>query len=99
MREEILDAIASHQTRIRELEELKKAVDDNLSNTVKFIIETRHMVGYFEVHTTKNKNKLNISLPTMQLVLDEAIKSEKEQISRLIDMEVDNRMATLRIKE
>ena len=55
---------------------------------------------YYKNHTKDNdvyyifkcKNKLDISVYTMNLILDEAIKKEKERIDKLIDMEIEKYM-------
>lgn len=99
MDEKIINTIALHQMTIKELEEIKKVVEDNTQDDVKFIIQTRHLAALLDVHIIKRKTQLDISNYTMNLVLDEAIKQEKEKIDKLIDMEVDTRIAKCRIKE
>lgn len=44
------------------------------------------------MHVIKRKDKLDISVYTMNLILDEAIRKEKERIDKLIDMEIENRI-------
>ena len=92
MDEKIINTIALHQMTIKELEEIKKVVEDNTQDDVKFIIQTRHLAALLDVHIIKRKTQLDISNYTMNLVLDEAIKQEKEKIDKLIDMEVDQRI-------
>lgn len=99
MDEKIINTIALHQMTIKELEEIKKVVEDNTQDDVKFIIQTRHLAALLDVHIIKRKTQLDISNYTMNLVLDEAIKQEKEKIDKLIDMEVDTRIAKCRIRE
>ena len=40
----------------------------------------------------QHKYKLDVSIYTMNLILDEAIRKEKERIDKLIDMEIERRM-------
>ena len=61
------------------------------SEDVRFRIETKHWYGYSEPFIAKNKDKLEISVYTMTLILDEAIKKEKERIDRLINIEIENK--------
>lgn len=99
MDEKIINTITSHQMTIEELESIKSAVKDNIQDNVKFIIQTKHLAAILDVHIIKRKTQLNISNHTMNLVLDEVIRREKEKINKLIDMEVDSRVAKCRIKE
>lgn len=99
MDEKIINTIALHQMTIKELEEIKKVVENNTQDDVKFIIQTRYLATLLDAHIIKRKTQLDISNYTMNLVLDEAIKQEKEKIDKLIDMEVDTRIAKCRIKE
>lgn len=91
MKEKICNAIALRQMSINELKELKERVKENCGDNVKFIIQTEEFHP-FEMATFKRKNKLDISVYTMSLILDEAIKKEKERIDKLIDMEIEKRM-------
>ena len=99
MDEKIINTIASHQMAIKELESIKSAVKDNIQDNMKFIIQTKHLAAILDVHIIKRKTQLDISNYTMNLVLDEVIRREKEKINKLIDMEVDSRIAECRIKE
>lgn len=91
MKEKIANSIALHQTTINELKELKHRLSNNFSDDVKFIIQTREFHP-FDADIFKCKNKLDISVYTMNLILDEAIKKEKERIDKLIDMEIEKYM-------
>lgn len=99
MDEKTINSIALHQMSIKELENIKSLVGDNIQEDVKFIIQTKHLVAHFDVHFMKRKTSLDISNYTMKLILDEAIKKEKERIDKLIDKEVDDRMTRCRIKD
>lgn len=46
------------------------------------------------MHVIKRKDKLNISVYTMNLILDNVIAKEKERIDKLIDMEIERRMTS-----
>lgn len=95
MEDKIANSIALHQMTVNELKELKRAVDENLLDTTKFMIQTRHRIGYLETSTIKRKNKIDVSSRTMQLILDEAIRKEKELINKLIDMEIERKIKKL----
>ena len=91
MNEKISNTIALHQMSINELKEIKHRVETTESEDVRFRIETKHWYGYSEPFIAKNKDKLEISVYTMTLILDEAIKKEKERIDRLINIEIENK--------
>lgn len=91
MEDKIENSIALHQQTINELEELKEKVEANQSKKVRFKIETKHWYGYSEPFLAKDKDKLEISVYTMNLILDEAINKERERIDTLIDMEIEQR--------
>ena len=91
MKEKIANSIVLHQTVIKELKELKCRLDDNCTDNVKFIIQTREF-NPIDLATFKHKYKLDISIHTMNLILDEAIRKEKERIDKLIDMEIERRI-------
>lgn len=91
MKEKIANSIALHQMVIQELRELKCRLDDNCTDNVKFIIQTREF-NPIELATFKRKHKLDISTYTMNLILDDAIRKEKERIDKLIDMEIERHM-------
>lgn len=91
MKEKIANSIALHQMTINELRELKCRLDDNCTDNVKFIIQTREF-NPIDLATFKHKYKLDISTYTMNLILDDAIKKEKERIDKLIDMEIERHM-------
>ena len=91
MKEKIANSIVLHQTVIKELKELKCSLEDNCTDNVKFIIQTREF-NPIELATFKRKHKLDISTYTMNLILDDAIEKEKERINKLIDMEIERHM-------
>lgn len=91
MNEKISNTIALHQMSINELKEIKHRVETTESEDVRFRIETKHWYGYSEPFIAKNKDKLEISVYTMNLILDEAIKKEKEKIDSLINIEIENK--------
>ena len=89
MNDKIGNTIVLHQMAINELEEIKRRVKTTVSDDIRFRIETKHWYGYSEPFVAKHKDKLEISVYTMNLILDEAIKKEKERIDKLIDMEIE----------
>lgn len=99
MEDKIANSIALHQMAIKELEEIRKNVKENIDDIVRFRIETRLAFGGWDPHIARVKNRLEVSPRTMLLILDEAKKKEKEKIDKLIDMEIDHRMIEKRIKE
>ena len=91
MEEKICNTIALCQMSINELKGIKKKLEDNCTDNVKFIIQTREF-NPIDLATFRRKHKLDISTYTMNLILDEAIRKEKEKIDKLIDMEIERRM-------
>ena len=91
MEEKICNTIALRQMAINELKEIKHNIEQSVDKNVKFSIETRHIIG-FDVGILKKKKTLPISNYTMKLLLDEAIRKEKERIDKLIDMEIERKL-------
>lgn len=91
MEEKICNTIALCQMSINELRNIKKRLEDNCTDNVKFMIQTREF-NPIELAIFRCKYKLDISTYTMNLILDEAIRKEKERIDKLIDMEIERRM-------
>ena len=91
MKEKIANSIALRQMTINELKEIKHNIEQSVDKNVKFSIETRHIIG-FDVGILKKKKPLPISNYTMKLLLDEAIRKEKERINKLIDMEIERKL-------
>jgi hypothetical protein len=92
MEEKIANSIALHQATINELKDIKKKVENNIDDKVRFRIETRQIFRMWEPYITKCKDKMDVSPHTMQVILDEAIKIERGRIDKLIDMEIENRL-------
>lgn len=91
MNEKTSNTIALHQMAINELKEIKHRVETTATDDIRFRIETKHWYGYSEPLLAKNKDKLEISVYTMKLILEEAISKEKERINKLIDIEIETR--------
>ena len=91
MEEKICNTIALCQMSINELIDIKKRLEGNCTDNVKFTIQTREF-NPIDLATFRRKHKLDISTYTMNLILDEAIRKEKEKIDKLIDMETERRM-------
>ena len=91
MDDKIANSIVLHQMTIKELEEIKKNVKENIDDIVRFCVETRLAFGEWDLCIARVKHKLEISPRTMLLILDEVEKKEKERIDKLIDMEIDRR--------
>ena len=92
MDDKIANSIALHQMTIKELEEIKENVAENIDDVVRFRIETRRIFRVWEPYISRIRNKLEVSPRTMLLIIDEIIEDEKRKISKLIDMEVDQRI-------
>ena len=92
MDDKIANSIVLHQMTIKELEEIKENVAENIDDTVRFRIETRRIFRVWEPYISRIKNKLEVSPRTMILIIDGIIEDEKRKISKLIDMEVDQRI-------
>lgn len=91
MDDKIANTIALHQMAINELEEIKHRVETTATNDIRFIIQTKHWYGYSEPFIAKTRDKLEVSTYTMLKILDEAIKTEKQNIDKLIDMAIEKR--------
>lgn len=92
MKEKIANSIALHQMTINELKDIKHNIEQSIDEKVKFSIETKHIIGFDNIGILKKKKTLSISNYTMGLLLDEAIKKEKDRIDKLIDMEIERRI-------
>ena len=92
MEDKIANSIALHQMTIKELEEIKENIAENIDDVVRFRIETRRIFRVWEPYISRIKNKLEVSPRTMILIIEEVIADEKRKINKLIDMEVDKRM-------
>lgn len=91
MKEKIANEIALRQATIEEIKEIKHQIANSIDEKVQFNVVTRHLVGY-DIGIYRRKAKLDISNYTMNIILDEAIKKEKERIDKLIDMEIERRL-------
>ena len=98
MDDKIANSIALHQMTIKELEEIKENVAKNIDDMVRFRIETRRIFRVWEPYISRIKNKLEVSPRTMILIIDGIIEEEKGKISKLIDMEVDQRIMKRRLE-
>ena len=92
MDDKIANSIALHQMTIKELEEIKENIAENIDDVVQFRIETRRIFRVWEPYISRIKNKLEVSPRTMILIIEEVIADEKRKINKLIDMEVDKRI-------
>ena len=92
MEDKIANSIALHQMTIKELEEIKENIAENIDDVIRFRIETRRIFRVWEPYISRIKNKLEVSPRTMILIIEEVIADEKRKINKLIDMEVDKRI-------
>lgn len=91
MKDKIANSIVLHQMAINELQDLKKLIEDSTGQDVDFIIKTKHF-DFISLCSYSRKNKLELSNYTINLILDEVIKKERERIDKLIDMEVNKKL-------
>ncbi|MDE6946257.1 MAG: hypothetical protein K2P14_03620 [Anaeroplasmataceae bacterium] len=91
MKDKIANSIVLHQMAINELQELKSVIEDSTGREVDFVVKTKHF-DFINLCSYKRKNKLELSNYTINLLVDEAIKKERERIDKLIDMEVNKKL-------
>lgn len=87
----IENSIVLHQGTIMNLEKIKKAVEESETDNIRFKIETQHWYGFSEPFLGKQKHKLYMSKYSTNVLLETAIKLERERIDKLIDMEIEKR--------
>lgn len=92
MNDKVANSIALHQMTIEEVKQIKKNIEENIDDTVRFDIRTRLIFRQWEPYISRIKNKLDISPRTMLLICDEVINKEKERIDKLIDMEIEKKL-------
>lgn len=92
MDDKIANSIALHQATINELKDIKKKVEKNIEDKVRFRIETKQIFRMWEPYITRCRDVMDVEPNTMMVILDQAIKVERERINKLIDMEIDNRL-------
>ena len=89
MEDEIGNSISVHQMAINQLQEIKERVKKVHRDEIILKIQTKHWYGYVDERFIKtNTDKFKISKNTMNLILEEAIKKERERIDKLIDLEI-----------
>lgn len=91
MEEELDIAIAKHQQRIQDLKEIQERIKDSETEKIRFKIESKHWYGYSEPFLAKAKDTIRLDKYTAKLLLEIAIKVEKQQIDNLIDIEIIKR--------
>ena len=91
MEEELDIAIAKHQQRIQDLKEIQERIKDSETEKIRFKIESKHWYGYSEPFLVKVKDTIRLDKYTAKLLLEIAIKVEKQKIDNLIDIEIIKR--------
>lgn len=91
MKDKITNSIVLHQTAINELQNLKEVIKESTGREVDFIIKTKHF-DFISLASYSRKDKLELSNYTINLLIDEAIKKERNRIDKLIDMEVEKKL-------
>ena len=94
MEEKIENSIALHQNAINILEKIKERVETSETEKIRLKVETKHWYGYFEPLLAKEKHKLEMDKYSVNVLLETAIKLERERIDKLIDMEIARRTKT-----
>lgn len=89
--DKIENSIALHQNTIINLEHIKEEVNASVTEDIRLKIETKHWYGYTEPFIAKQKHKIDMTKYSANVLLDTAIKLEKERIDKLIDMEIEKR--------
>lgn len=94
MEEKIENSIALHQNAINILEKIKKRVETSETEKIRLKVETKHWYGFSEPFLAKEKHKLEMDKYSVNVLLETAIKLERERIDKLIDMEIARRTKT-----
>lgn len=87
----IENSIALHQSTIETLKKIKERVETSETEEIRFKIETKHWYGFSEPFIAKEKHKIETTKYSATVLLETAIKIEKEKIDKLIDMEIEKR--------
>ena len=87
----IESSIALHQSTIETLKKIKERVETSETEEIRFKIETKHWYGFSEPFIAKEKHKIETTKYSATVLLETAIKIEKEKIDKLIDMEIEKR--------
>jgi hypothetical protein len=91
MLDKIENSIALHQETIETLKKIKERVETSETEEIRFKIETKHWYGFSEPFLKKEKHKIETTKYSATVLLETAIKLEKERIDKLIDMEIEKR--------
>lgn len=89
--DKIENSIALHQGTIETLKKIKERVETSETEDIRIKIETKHWYGFSEPFLAKERHKIETTKYSANLLLDTAIKIEKERIDKLIDMEIEKR--------
>ena len=92
MNDKIGNSIVKHQLIINELKQIKNIVEKNINKKVKFCVHSKELFHSWEPCPIYHKNNIDVSPDTMYIILNEAIKKERERINKLIDMEIDREL-------
>lgn len=87
----IESSIALHQGTIETLKKIKERIETSETDELRLKIETKHWYGFSEPFLQKEKHKLEIDKYSAKVLIDTAIKLERERIDKLIDMEIEKR--------
>ena len=89
--DKIENSIALHQGTIETLKKIKERVETSETEEIRFKIETKHWYGFSEPFLQKEKHKIETTKYSATVLLETAIKLEKERIDKLVDMEIEKR--------
>ena len=92
MNDKIGNSIVKHQLIINELKQIKNIVEKNINKKVKFCVHSKELFHSLDPCPIYHKNNIDVSPDTMYIILNEAIKKERERINKLIDMEIDREL-------
>lgn len=91
MLDKIENSIALHYGTIETLKKIKERVETSGTEEIRLKIETKHWYGFSEPFLAKERHKLEINKYFAKVLIDTAIKLERERIDKLIDMEIEKR--------
>lgn len=89
--DKIENTIVLHQNTIINLEHIKEKVNASVTEDIRLKIETKHWYGFSEPFIVTQKHKIDMTKYSANVLLETAIKLEKERIDKLIDMEIEKR--------
>lgn len=91
MEEKIENSIVFYKLKIDQIEKIKTNVVSSETKDIRLKIETKHWYGLSEPFLSKEKHKIQLEKSVIVEVLNEIQNKYKENIDKLIDMEIERR--------